>query len=255
MAWLSVDADFDPDRFDLSVIGIAAEFGQHDSGNHQHEMAQLLFTERGCMSISLDGQLCVLPPTRVAWIPPRTIHRVETRGVVGYRSIYLDVKKIEIFLEKVVVLEVTSLLRAVLEWMAIAQFDTDWQHGPAANILAVCLDEIHLARREPTMLTLPSDRRLARLPINILPPSLKVLATGVGASEKTISRIFQKETGLNYQQWRQQWRLLKSIELLAKHDSLSFVAQDLGFASDSAFVSFFKKMTGLSPRAYMCLST
>lgn len=31
-----------------------------------------------------------------------------------------------------------------------------------------------------------------------------------GASEKTISRIFRRETGLSYQQWRQQWRLIKA---------------------------------------------
>ena len=42
----------------------------------------------------------------------------------------------------------------MLERIAFAAFDTDWQHGPYANILAVCLDEIAAAPRELTLLPL-----------------------------------------------------------------------------------------------------
>ncbi|AWK43670.1 MULTISPECIES: helix-turn-helix domain-containing protein [Photorhabdus] len=251
MTWLSRDDSFDPDSFGVPVVGIAAELGQHDSGFHQHEMGQLLFTQQGCINITLADHLCILPPTRVAWIPPRIIHRAEIKGSVGYRSIYLDVNRIGYLAEHVEVLEVTPLLREVLERIALAPFNTDWLQGSAANLLAVCFDEIHLAKREPTLLPLPFDRRLARIPMTTLPPTLKILAMNIGASEKTISRIFRRETGLSYQQWRQQWRLIKSIELLAKQGNLSSVASELEFASDSAFAIFFKKMTGRSPREYM----
>ncbi|MBS9434706.1 AraC family transcriptional regulator [Photorhabdus hainanensis] len=251
MTWLSRDDNFDPDSLGLPVVGIAAELGQHDSGFHQHEMGQLLFTQQGCINITLADHLCILPPTRVAWIPPRIIHRAEMKGSVGYRSIYLDVNQIGYLAEHVEVLEVTPLLRAILERIALAPFNIDWLHGSAANLLAVCLDEIHQAKREPTLLPLPFDRRLARIPLTTLPPPLKILAMNIGASEKTISRIFRRETGLSYQQWRQQWRLIKSIELLAKQGNLSSVANELAFSSDSAFILFFKKMTGRSPREYM----
>ncbi|SPY96921.1 regulatory protein [Proteus mirabilis] len=59
--------------------------------------------------------------------------------------------------------------------------------------------------------------------------------------KKTITRLFYKETGLSYQQWRQQWRLMKAIELLATHHRYLEISQLLGFASDSAFITFFKK--------------
>ncbi|WP_445496319.1 AraC family transcriptional regulator [Photorhabdus sp. SF281] len=251
MAWLSRDDSFDPDSLGVPVVGIAAELGQHDSGFHQHEMGQLLFTQQGCISITLADHLCILPPTRVAWIPPGISHRAEIRESVGYRSIYLDINQIGCLAEHIEILDVTPLLRAVLERIAQSSFSTDWLHGPAANLLAVCLDEIRLAKREPTLLPLPFDRRLACIPMTTLPPPLKILAMNIGASEKTISRIFRRETGLSYQQWRQQWRLIKSIELLAKQGNLSFVADELEFSSDSAFIIFFKKMTGQPPREYM----
>ncbi|MDC9589979.1 helix-turn-helix transcriptional regulator [Xenorhabdus sp. XENO-10] len=265
MAWLQQSDHFDPDSLNDSlnvpVVGIAAEMGQHDSGFHQHDMGQLLFTKRGCIKITLANQLSILPPTRMAWIPPKTQHRAEMRGSVGYRSIYFDthylnahypnVSGIALISTQSEVLEATPLLQALLERIAISSFDSDWYQGKGKNLLAVFFDEIREARREPTLLQLPSDRRLARLSFEQLPPSLNVLATYIGASEKTITRIFQRETGMNYQQWRQQWRLVKAIELLAQNKTLSYVAQELGFANDSAFVTFFRKAMGRPPREYM----
>ncbi|WP_245419938.1 helix-turn-helix domain-containing protein [Phyllobacterium salinisoli] len=78
-----------------------------------------------------------------------------------------------------------------------------------------------------------------------------MLASRQGTSEKTIGRIFRRETGMSYQQWRQQWRLLKAVELLAGGRSITSAAFDLGFASDSAFIAFFKGTTGYTPRLFM----
>ncbi|MDC9606193.1 AraC family transcriptional regulator [Xenorhabdus griffiniae] len=256
MAWLQQRDYFDPDSLDMPVIGIAAEMGQHDSGFHQHDMGQLLFTQRGCIKITLANQISVLPPSRVAWLPPRIRHRAEMRGSIGYRSIYLNSSYLE-FSEMALlptqseILEATPLLQALLERIATSSFDSDWYQGKGANLLALFFDEIREARREPTLLPLPSDRRLAHLSFDQLPPPLHSLATYIGASEKTITRIFQRETGMNYQQWRQQWRLVKAIELLAQNKMLSYVAQELGFANDSAFVTFFRKIMGRPPREYM----
>ncbi|MEQ1961888.1 helix-turn-helix transcriptional regulator [Xenorhabdus khoisanae] len=260
MAWLRQSDYFDPDslneNLNVPVIGIAAEMGQHDSGFHQHDMGQLLFTRQGCIKITLAHQISILPPTRVAWIPPKTQHRAEMRGSVGYRSIYLNTSETELISTHLIpthseVLEATPLLQAILERIAISSFDSAWHQGKGANLLMVFFDEIREARREPTLLPLPFDRRLARLSLEQLPPPLHTLTTYIGASEKTITRIFHRETGMNYQQWRQQWRLVKAIELLAQDKPLSYVAQELGFANDSAFVTFFRKTMGRPPREYM----
>lgn len=253
MAWLSAQDEFDPDAINNSVLGIAAELAQHDSGPHWHHMGQLLFSQRGCMRITLNESICLLPPARIAWIPPKVVHRVQVTGVAGYRSVYLDNQRNPGLSPHLEVLSASSLLREVLERIAIADFATQWESGPSANILAVCLDEIRHAQREPTLLPLPKDRRLRQLAGMEEVPPLNELARYSGASEKTISRIFRKETGLSYQQWRQQWRLIKAIELLAEGYGLSDIAGKLEFSSDSAFSTFFKNMTGSSPRAYMLI--
>lgn len=253
MAWLEANSIFDPDSFKQAVIGIAAKLAHHDSGEHSHKMGQLLFAQSGCIKIKLSKSLCMLPPMRMAWIPPNTLHQVHIKGVVGYRSIYIDTARIQSLPEEILVLDVNPLLRATLERIAISSFDTQWESGAPRNILQVCLDEIRSAQSQSVILPLPQDYRLKNFSGDEFPPLLKVISLNVGASEKTITRIFMKETGLTYQQWRQQWRFLKSIELLSEHNSITSTANILGFASDSAFIFFFKKMSGHTPKMYINL--
>ncbi|MCP1444518.1 AraC-like DNA-binding protein [Pseudomonas sp. GGS8] len=253
MAWLDADAPFDPDTFPAPVIGIAATLGDHDSGLHRHARGQLLFTRQGCMRITLTQQLCLLPPSRAAWIPPGIIHCAVMKQSVDYRSIYLKPELCAELPPQVCVIEVSPLLRAVLEPIARADFDTDWQQGKFVHLLGLCRSEIRDAAQQPMLLPLPRDKRLAPLLATPeqLPPELQVLERQIGASGRTISRIFQRETGVSYQQWRQQWRLMRAMELLATGRNLSYSAFELGFASDSAFIAFFKDMTGITPGAWL----
>lgn len=62
--------------------------------------------------------------------------------------------------------------------------------------------------------------------------------------------LFIRDTGMNYQSWRQQWRLLKAMEMLSDGWQLSLVAQQLEFVSDSAFIAFFRQHTGTTPARY-----
>ncbi|MGU3843398.1 helix-turn-helix domain-containing protein, partial [Vibrio diabolicus] len=112
------------------------------------------------------------------------------------------------------------------------------------------------AKRYSFQLPLPSHRRLTTfrrelVEPSFLAPSLTTLASKVGASTKTVTRLFKSETGMNYQDWRQQWRLLKAVELLSTGMPVSAVADWLEFSSDSAFIAFFKKQTGQTPLTFM----
>ncbi|MGC7405169.1 AraC family transcriptional regulator [Pandoraea pneumonica] len=249
MAWLDAHATFDPDAQQRSAIGIASTLGNHDSGAHRHRMGQWLFTQHGCIRITLANQLCLLPPTRAAWIPPGVSHRAVAGTPVEYRSIFLGEPWLGSLPGQIEVIEVGALLREVFERIAFAAWETDWSTGVASHLLALCLAETAAAQRQPLLLPLPSDRRLAPLfdHPEQLPPPLGDLERTVGASARTIGRIFQRETGMSYQQWRQQWRLIRAVEGLSSGKPLAWVADALGFASESAFIAFFKGMTGKTP--------
>lgn len=249
MSWLSADAEFNPDTLDNSVIGVQAELGDHDSGLHRHQMGQLLFTREGCVKLTLDEgrMLSLLPPGKVAWLPGGVSHRAEMKSSVAYRSIWFDTKRYPTLPANALVLNVTPLLNELLERISASPWETDWEQGAPMHMAALCVAELQAAREVPMTLRFPQDKRLRHLTGDTLPPQLNEFAAMTGASERTIGRIFRRETGLSWQQWRQQWRLMKAVEMLASHAPITAVAGELGFSSDSAFIYFYRSMTGQTP--------
>ena len=200
-----------------------------------------------------DRRLVMLAPTQVVWIPPDLWHRAELLGATGYRSVYLAPALGDALPDSLTVLGLSTLARAVLDRMAQSDWTTDWQSAPAHHWLAIALHELATAPASPASLPLPQDRRLAQLrrTLHRLPPSLHALAREVGASERTITRLFQRDTGMGYQAWRQQWRLVQAIDLLARRRPHLAIAHALGFAHEAAFSAFFLRMTGARPGAYL----
>ncbi|MDM1553281.1 MULTISPECIES: helix-turn-helix domain-containing protein [Chryseobacterium] len=256
MAILKQNEEFDADAIQEKVIGIASDMVMHDSGFHSHTTkAQLLYAPSGCMTITTSDQQFVLPPFRMLWIPPNEIHRVNFRNIVAYRSVYFDWGYAERYMSSSLkVLHVNSLLKEIIERICFWEWDV--MNASQKHILNVFWDEIRQAPEEKLELKMPGDRRFKRIveewtTRTSMPPMLKNLAEETGAVEKTITRIFKKETGLSYQEWRQQWRLQRSIELLVDGNSIGEVSHILDFSSDSAFIEFFKKHTGSTPLQYL----
>jgi AraC-like DNA-binding protein len=69
----------------------------------------------------------------------------------------------------------------------------------------------------------------------------------VGASERTVARLFRDELGTSYQQWRLQAVLAHALPQLARGVPISQVAAASGYASDSAFSAMFKQAMGQAP--------
>ncbi|ROV58123.1 AraC family transcriptional regulator [Vibrio ponticus] len=256
MALIDESTQFSPDDLENPVIGIAARVGRHDSGLHQHQKGQLLYAPQGCMTITLAEVQCVLPPTRAAWIPANTLHCARMNNVVEYRSLYLSEQYANIGGDDVSIIEVTPLLRELIERMSFWAWDKPSHE--MTNTLNLFIEELQQAKPQTLFLPLPKDARLQTwldelqaidTPSNA--PSLSQLSQRIAASSKTISRIFSRETGMPYQAWRQQWRLLKSIEYLSQGLTVADVAHQLAFSSDSAFIAFFKQQTGQTPYQYI----
>lgn len=253
MAIIEDNTRFDADAIAASVVGIAADVGQHDSGMHEHKKGQLLYAPQGCMTFALDNSICTLPPTKAVWIPPHTSHRAVMTNVVAYRSLYFDCSKYTCP-DEIVMIEVNDLLKALIDKMALWEWDIEETKTQATS--ALFWEEFYQAKQFEFSLPLPSDRRLtgfrkAMTKGDFIAPELNQLSQTVGASSKTITRLFKAETGMSYQDWRQQWRLLKAIELLCEERQVSDVAHCLEFSSDSAFIAFFKKQTGQTPLNFM----
>ncbi|ROS00261.1 AraC family transcriptional regulator [Sinobacterium caligoides] len=253
MAVIQSDCGFDSNQYEIPVVGIAVKTAKHDSGVHSHIKDQLALSVKGCTTITIDGQKCVLPPMRAAWIPGGVDHRAQMSNVTDYRSLYFDRSLQSRLPRELMIVDVNPLLRELIERMAFWPFDMTAEQQ--MNALNLFIEEFASAKDSHLNLPLPHDYRLQSWLETInapdfMAPTLNDLSERVGASAKTITRIFNKETGMSYQSWRQQWRLLGAIELLSNEVRVNEVADRLGFSSDSAFISFFRQQTGCTPLAY-----
>ena len=106
--------------------------------------------------------------------------------------------------------------------LRLADFgDTYAPDSPASRVCAVILDELQALEPSPLHLPLSSDRRLQRVMQGMIEQpaadtGLAYWADQVGASERTLRRLFLRETGMTFQQWRRQLLLHEAVDRLGR---------------------------------------
>lgn len=81
--------------------------------------------------------------------------------------------------------------------------------------------------------------------------SAKALAKAAGLNPAYLSRLFRNETGIPLKRFVREARIDTARNLLRYSDlSCLTISVSLGFSSQSAFISVFKEITGMTPKAY-----
>ena len=218
---------------------------------HTHAWAQVACTTRGVLRIAAEGSTWMVPPSRAIWVPPNVTHEVVIVEDAFLRTLYIDASVVPPGLDACRVVEVSPLLREV----AVALDDLTISSERERLLGTLALDEITRSRPLPLSIPMPTDKRLLALCEAVLADpasadSLEHWATLAGASTRTIARLFRRELGVSFSQWRQQAVLARAIPLLSQGRPLSQVALLLGYQSQSAFSAMFRRAFGESPRAF-----
>ena len=218
---------------------------------HTHSWAQLACTSRGVLRIAASGSTWMVPPSRAIWVPPRVTHELVIVDDAYLRTLYIDESVIPAGLDACRVVEVSPLLREVV----VALDDTPLSRERERLLGTLALDEITRSQPLPLAVPMPTDKRLLALCEAVLASpssaaSLEHWAEEAGASTRTIARLFQRELGISFSQWRQQAVLAHAIPLLSQGKPLAQVALALGYQSQSAFSAMFRRAFGESPRAF-----
>ena len=103
------------------------------------------------------------------------------------------------------------------------------------------------AARGPRAPPLPAEALIAR-PADPRAPA--EWGHAVGASSRTLARLFSAETGMSFGRWRNRARLRAGFEHMAANRPLTAVAHHVGYATPSSFVAAFRQETGRTPGAY-----
>ncbi|MCC7045208.1 MAG: helix-turn-helix transcriptional regulator [Alphaproteobacteria bacterium] len=222
---------------------------------HRHRRAQLIYAATGVMRVTTAAGAFVVPPQRALWVPPGEEHSLAMRGEVAMRTLYVEPKAARAMPRSCVVIEVSALLRALVD-AAMAEPVLYDPRGRGGMIMRLLLRELKAAPRLKLSIPMPEDRRLQRLCGSLLrhPQSdatLEHWAEHVGASARNLERLFRRETGMSFGAWRQQARLVEALAQLAGGQPVGQVARRLGYRSASAFTQMFRRALGRTPRDYV----
>ncbi|HSB97814.1 MAG TPA: helix-turn-helix transcriptional regulator [Spongiibacteraceae bacterium] len=243
------------DRTALPVTALAEDYADgHVTPAHRHPNAQLIHAVRGVMVVSTDSGQWIVPPTRGLWIPPAIEHSTRMVGAVQMRTAFIRPDAVPDLPTICAVLKISSLLRElILATIEIAIPYT--QNSRAGHVVQLLIDEIQQLPSLPLHLPLPTDARLRTIctAIGNAPhdnTTVTEWARHLQIDPKTIQRLFLRETGMTFGQWRTQARLLIALERLAAGVRVLDIALDLGYESPTAFTTMFKKQFGVSPSRF-----
>lgn len=219
---------------------------------HRHDDHQIAYAGRGVLTVTTSAGSWVAPATRAVWVPAGTVHAHQAHGELNLHLVGLAASDNPLGLDTPTVLAVGPLLRELI----IAYTRAPDEDSPERTRLrAVLLDELRASPLQPLHLPTPTSPLLRAL-CDLLRAdpadgrTLAQLGREVGASDRTLSRLFRADLGMTFPQWRTQLRLHSALVLLAERTPVTTVAHRCGWSSASAFIDVFRRTFGHTPGAH-----
>lgn len=233
---------------------------QTDIHPHHHRWGQLVFSLTGAVRVSTEVSTYIVPPSRAVWIPPGVVHAVTAIERCDLRTLYVGTGLLTGDAWRCGrVLEVQPLLRELLVALPTLPDpcppESAGEHRRRSHIEQLVLLELQRARPLALGVALPQEARLRRLCEAMLREpgrhaGLEEWATEVGASPRTLSRLFREQLGTSFAQWRSQLLLAHALTLAARGRPMSHIATELGYASASAFTAMVTRTVGMPPSRF-----
>ncbi|QUX25951.1 AraC family transcriptional regulator [Nocardiopsis sp. MT53] len=214
---------------------------------HAHPTHELLWNEHGASSATVGTRVWTITPTVGLWIPAGVRHSGWTPAGTRHRAAHFGVHAVPAIADRPVAVEVTPLLRLLLDRLDHGDLSGDER----ARTEGMVLDLIAPARNE-ILLQIPESPLLAPIVEAVLADpadttTLAAWAARLGVSTRTITRAFRAGTGLGFSRWVATARVRHAIALLSRGEDIEDVAACVGYHSASAFGTAFRRITGTSP--------
>lgn len=219
---------------------------------HRHDWVQFSYAISGVLGVHTAEGSFFAPPQWGVWIPAGLEHEVVTSMRAEMRSLYVRREDCQWAPLRCRVLEVTPLARELIKSFCLLPAEYPEEGGSEGRLVQVLLDQLAGLPEVGFSLPLPRHSRLLDLCNELIENPEQGVTLGqwagrLGMSEKTLMRLFQRETGLSFRGWRQRARLLSSLGTLEAGDSVTRAALSCGYDSTSAFIAAFKGLFGYTP--------
>ncbi|WP_150768750.1 AraC family transcriptional regulator [Pseudomonas fluorescens] len=218
---------------------------------HSHAKHQLIYAIEGVMVVHSGLNQWTVPPSRAIWMPCGHVHSIRCVGALKMRSVFVRPDQFPELPVETRAVSISALLSELIKTSVTIASPVD-ADSREARILRLIVDELTLLPTLPLHLPQPADPRIQVIcgALQQDPGDGSTLSDWSGRlnlDAKTIQRLFHRETGMTFGQWRQQARLLLALERIAVGEKIIDVAGALGYDSPSAFTTMFKKQFGTTP--------
>lgn len=234
------------------LVGYAIDYHEgNDTGWHLHPRAQLLHAVDGVLRVQTEAAQFIVPPGTGLWMPARTPHVTRMQAGLRLRGLFLRADAARAGPRTPTVVAVSPLLRELI--LAACAEPVAWdERGPTRHIAALALHEIRRATTQRMQVPSCRDPRLQRVTQALIANpadhrGLGAHAQAAGASERTLARLFRRETGMTFLQWRRQLRLTEGLARLAQGETPPRAAAAVGYASGPAFGAAYRAAFGTTP--------
>lgn len=222
---------------------------------HCHTQAQLIHSISGVMLVGAAQTNWVVPSGHALWVPPGTEHQIRMFGSVRMRTLFMPASNWPWGGQECQLIKVTPLLRELLV-TASALPASDGNAHRRRCLHDMLLAEMDAAQTVAIHLAMPRDPRLLRLCNAVIAEpadeiGMQDWAQQLNMSSRTLARLFQRELGMNFGEWRTRVRMVLSLQRLIAGASVLEVALEHGYQSPSAFSQTFKRILGQSPSHYL----
>ncbi|WP_395396898.1 AraC family transcriptional regulator [Novosphingobium sp. BL-8A] len=237
------------------VVGIGNDYPpSFELAEHSHRRGQFLYAASGAVAVSTPEGAWVAPPERAVWIPAGTPHAVRMVGAVQTRSVLIDQTASAMLATTCRVVTVSPLLRQLLVAASevTAEYDLEGRDGLVMGLLVA---EIGRAPVIPIAVPFPRHEALAQRCHRFLerPQANETIdqwSDALAMNRRRFTRLFRRETGMSFAEWRQQACLSAALPRLAAGDAVTAIALDLGYDGPGNFATMFKRVLGAPPSRY-----
>ena len=168
----------------------------HDTGRHTHVRAQLVHAEQGVMTVRTDGGAWVVPPGYAVWVPAGVPHGVTATSPVAMRTLYLredcgvpipaDCRVVGVpDLVRELIARVVSLPQTIRAMDRKSPWPCSRTNSPNCQPRSTSAS---VRSKSPTI----ADHLIRTHPIR----ALSEWGDLVGASDRTLARLFEQETNM-----------------------------------------------------------
>ncbi|WP_328472605.1 helix-turn-helix transcriptional regulator [Streptomyces sp. NBC_00448] len=218
-----------------------------------------MYAAGGVLAVRTERGTSIVPANRVAWTPAGFTHDHRAHGHTDMRIVFLTPSLARLVPDRPAVFLASGLAREVL--LALTgprNYDDDatgYSRSARSRLLRVLVEELREAPEQPLHLPEPRDDRLraiARI-LHETPAdnaTLTELGKAIGASTRTLSRLFRNELGMTFYEWRTQLRVHHALVLLAEGHDTTRTAYACGWANPSGFIEAFTHIIGTTPGRY-----